>query len=68
MYIHKVVDMVGRTALGRGQMGSLHVLCFVYRGTFGVLPLTSFYLPRSARAYLCSPTCQNSLLLLQRPH
>ena len=37
------------------------------RGTFWVLPLTYFYLPKSARVYLFSPICQNSLLL-QRSH
>ncbi len=40
---------------------------FFDRGTFWVLPLTYFYLPKSARAYLFYPICQNSLLL-QRPH
>ena len=38
---------------------------FFDRGTFGVLPLTYLYLPKSARAYLF-PICRNSLLL-QRP-
>ena len=40
----------GRT--GSAPMGSLQVSCFCYRGTFGVLPLTYFYLPKSARVYL----------------
>ena len=39
---------------------------FFDRGTFWVLSLTYFYLPKSARAYF-SPICQH-LLLLQRPH
>ena len=34
-------------------------LMFFDRGTFGVLPLTYFYLPKSARAYLFPPICQN---------
>ena len=33
-------------------MGSLQVVMFFDRGTFGVLPLTYFYIPKSARAYL----------------
>ena len=45
----------GRAAIGKGQMGSalmgsLHFL-FFDRGTFWVLPLSYFYLPKSARAY-----------------
>ena len=34
-------------------MGSLEFLCFL-TGTFGELPLTYFYLPKRARAYLLS--------------
>ena len=33
-------------------MGSLRISCFVDRGTFWVLPLVCFHLPKSARAYL----------------
>ena len=33
-------------------MGSLQILVVFHRGTFWVLPLTYFYLPQSARAYL----------------
>ena len=33
-------------------MGSTQFIIFLDRGTFWVLPLTYFYLPRSARAYL----------------
>ena len=40
---------------------------FFDRGTFCVLLLTYFYLPKSARAYFFSPMCQKKLLL-QRPH
>ena len=38
--------------MGSALMGSLQFLCFLDRGTFWVLPLTYFYLPKSARAYL----------------
>ena len=40
---------------------------FFDRGTFWVLPLTYFDLPKIARAYPFSPICQNSVLL-RRPH
>ena len=39
---------------------------FFDTGTFWVLPLTYFYVPKSARVYFFS-ICQNSLPL-QRPH
>ena len=37
--------------MGSALMGSLQSSCFL-TGTFWVLPLTCFYLPKSARAYL----------------
>ena len=49
---------------GKGQMwpalmGSLGIQCLFDRGTFRVLPLTYFYLPRSARAYIFSQSDKN---------
>ena len=37
------------------------------RGTFWVLPLTYFYIPKRCQGVPFSPICQNSFLL-QRPH
>ena len=37
---------------GVSTNGSLQILCFLTEELFGVLPLTYFYLPKSARAYL----------------
>ena len=45
--------MLRKGQIGSALMGSLHFL-FFDRGTFWVLPLTYFYVPKSARAYLCS--------------
>ena len=50
-------DSMQRKVFGRGQMGSalmgsLRISCSFDRGIFWVLPLTYFYIPRSARAYL----------------
>ena len=63
-------EAVHRASVGKGQMGSalmgsLQIYLFD-RVTFWVPPLTYFYLPKSARAYLFPPICQNSLIL-QRP-
>ena len=41
-----------RDKMGSALIGSLQVSCFLDRGTFWVLPLTYFHLPKSARAYL----------------
>ena len=41
---------------------------FFDRGTFWVLPLTYFCLPKSARAYLFVTQSVKIWLLLQRPH
>ena len=53
---HSPPSLRSRPAFGNGHIGvstngSLHYL-FFDRGTFWVLPLTCFYLPRVARAYL----------------
>ena len=42
----------GKGRMGSALMGSLQIPCLFDRGTFGVLPLTYFDLPKSARAYL----------------
>ena len=42
---------------GVSTMGSLQISCFL-TGTFWVLPLIYFYIPRSARAYPFYPTYQ----------
>ena len=42
----------GEGQMGSALMGSLQIAMFFDRGTFGVLPLIYFYIPRSARAYL----------------
>ena len=44
-------------------------LMFFDRGTFWVLPLMYFYLPKSARAYLFpQPICQIRYSCIWRPH
>ena len=43
--------MFGKGQTGSALMGSLHFSCFL-TGNLGVLPLTYFYLSKSARAYL----------------
>ena len=52
-----------RTRFGKGQtgsalMGSLQHFMFFDRGTFWVLLLTYFYLPKSARAYFFSQSVE----------
>ena len=41
-----------RGQMGSAPRGSLQFSCFFGGGTFWVLPLAYFYLPKSARAYL----------------
>ena len=56
----KPMGFIAKALLGKGQMGSalmngvtaIYFCMFFDRGTFWVLPLTYFYLPKSARAYL----------------
>ena len=43
---------LGKGQMGSALMGSLQDCMFLDRGTFWVLPITYFYLPKSARAYL----------------
>ena len=38
--------------VGSALTGSLRISCFMTEGLFGVLMLSYFYLPKSARAYL----------------
>ena len=52
---------------GINPNGGTANLVFFDRGTFWVLPLTYFHIPRSDRAYLFLPICENPLHL-QRPH
>ena len=61
--------------IGKGQVGSalMGITALVYvlfdRGTFGVLPFTYFYIPKSARAYLVPQSVNiNHFSLLPRPH
>ena len=71
----RTVPRLPRPSSGKGQMGSALVSAngvtarfrFFDRGTFWVLLLTCFYLPKSARAYLF-PQSDKQILLLQRPH
>ena len=43
----------GKWQLGSALIGSLHFCSYVLtEGLLGILPLTYFYLPKSARAYL----------------
>ena len=42
---------LGKGQMGSALMGSLQMFMFSDRRTFWVLPLTYFYLPKSARAY-----------------
>ena len=44
-------EAIGKGQMGSAPMGSLQSSCFLLTGTFRVLPLTCFYLPKSARAY-----------------
>ena len=46
---------------GVNTNGVTATFTFLTEGLFGVLPLTYFYLPNSARAYLFSSVCRNSL-------
>ena len=43
-------DQLGKGQMGSALMGSLRISCF-WTGTFWLLPLTYFSLPKSARAY-----------------
>ena len=43
---------LGKGQMGSARMGSLQIVClFLAEGVFGVLPLTYFYIPKSARVY-----------------
>ena len=60
-----------RAELGKGQMGSalkgsLQISCHL-TGTFWVLPLTCFYLPKSARAYPFPPNLSKSIAFAAAP-
>ena len=44
--------LLGKGQMGSALIGSLHLFILFDRGTFWVLPLTYFYIPRSVRAYL----------------
>ena len=44
-------QMIGKGQMGSALMGSLQISCF-FTGTFWVLPLIYFCLPKNARAYL----------------
>ena len=57
----------GRGQMGSALMGSQNMLFLFDRGIFGVLPLSYFYIPKSARAYPFSPICQNALLSQPAP-
>ena len=50
---------LGKGLMGSALMGSLRIPCLFDRGTFWVLPLTYFCLPKSANTYLFPPICQN---------
>ena len=57
-----VAVAVARAPIGKGQMGSalmgsLQISCFL-TGTFRVLPLTNFDIPKSAKVIPFSPLCQ----------
>ena len=47
---------LGKGQMGSALLGSLQTLCVFYRGGFWVPPLTYFYLPKSAGAYLFPQT------------
>ena len=49
---------LGKGQMGSALMGSLQSSCFL-TGTFWVLPLIYFYLPKSARAYLFPQSVKN---------
>ena len=61
-----VIEVSRRGTNGVSTNGVTANLRFFAGGTFWVLPLTYFYIPKSARAHLFPPICQNPLLL-QRP-
>ena len=69
----RLVGAAGRRAeLGEGQIGSAltGVTAFLFcfdRGTFWVLPLAYFYLPKSARAYLLDPHLSNFIPFAAAP-
>ena len=46
--------------MGSALMGSQRISCFNDRGTFWVLPLTYFHLPKSARAYAFPQSVKNN--------
>ena len=54
-----IVRFTRKGTNGVGTNGVAANFVFLDRGTSGVLPLTYFYLPKSARAYLFPPICQN---------
>ena len=49
----------GKGRMGSALMGSLQIACVCYGWTFWVLPLTYFYLPKSASAYLFPESVKN---------
>ena len=51
-YIYIYICTSGKGQMGSALIGSLQISCFFDGGTFWVLPLTYYYLPKSARAYL----------------
>ena len=63
---HGVVIRKGTT--GVSNNGVTANFMFFDRGTFGVLPLTYFYIPPSARAYLFPNLSVETHYFLQRPH
>ena len=50
---------LGKGQMGSALMGSLEPFMFFDRGSFWVLPLIYFYLPKSARAYLFPQSVKN---------
>ena len=53
--------------MGSAPMGPPRITAFVDRGTFRILLLTYFYLPKSARAYLFPKTVETRYFV-QRPY
>ena len=63
----RVEQAFGRGQMGSARIGSLHFfLVFVDRGTFWVLLLACFYLPKSARAYYFPQSLSKPITFLQR--
>ena len=45
--------------MGSALLGSLQISCCLTEGLFGYSPLTYFYIPKSARAYLFPQSVKN---------